>query len=77
MNPSSLDTSKRPLSPNVAVAVGLLSLAIQVLGLLVAMLVPYDSQGAVGKAFAALFTQFASIPIALIGILLSSYGRWP
>jgi hypothetical protein len=76
MNPSSPDNSKGHRVDDLAVAVGLLSLALQVLGLLVAMLMPYDSQGAVGKAFAALFTQVAAIPAALIGILLSGYGRW-
>ncbi len=76
MNPSPPDTSKGRRVDDLAVVVGLLSLALQVLGLFGAMLVPYDSQGAVGKAIPALLTQVVAIPAALIGILLSVYGWW-
>ena len=54
---------------------GVLSLALQLLGFFVASEIPYDTQGAVGKAFAALFTQVAAIPTALVGLTLSLYER--
>lgn len=65
----------QPISKTAA-KFGVVSIGIQFLGLLAVMLIPYDSQGAVGKVFAALFTQLAAIPIALIGILLSVGARW-
>jgi hypothetical protein len=65
----------RRLLPTIALVVGSVALLIQVLGLILAIAIPYDSQGAVGKAFAAIFTQFAAIPLAVLGIALAVASR--
>ncbi|MEX0703757.1 MAG: hypothetical protein WD069_16790 [Planctomycetales bacterium] len=65
---------RRFLSGTALAVAGCASLA-QVLGLIAAALVPYDSQGAVGKAFVAIFTQFGATPLALLGIGLAVAAR--
>ena len=49
---------------------------VQIVGLLFAMATPYDTQGAVGKAFVALYTQMGAIPLALIGIAFAMVHRF-
>jgi hypothetical protein len=61
--------------PRVAAIIGLVPLGIQLLGLLAAVLTPYDSQGAVGKVFVAIYTEMVAIPTALVGLSLSIVGR--
>jgi hypothetical protein len=56
--------------------VGFGALVAQILGLLIAIATPYESQGAVGKAFAAIFTQFAAIPLGVLGLILALAVRY-
>jgi hypothetical protein len=50
-------------------AFGIVSALAQVLGLILAVAIPFDSQGAVGKAYVAIFTQIVAVPPAFLGIL--------
>ncbi len=53
-----------------ALITGGCALAVQLIGLFVAVIMPFDNQGAVGKAFAALFAQMGAIPLAIAAIVL-------
>jgi hypothetical protein len=60
---------------HLAFIVGACALIVQIIGLIVSVTMPFDSQGAAGKAFAALFTQIAAIPLAIASIVLVIVAR--
>jgi hypothetical protein len=72
---SSPVAKRRPPISTAAAIIGLVSLGIQLLGLIAAVLTPYDSQGAVGKAHVVILTEMAAIPAALVGLSVSIGGR--
>ena len=75
MAASSPVAKRRPPISTAAAIIGLVSLGIQLLGLIAAVLTPYDSQGAVGKAHVVILTEMAAIPAALVGLSVSIGGR--